>query len=138
MLNSEIVAVNEIAYYNDEVENILPDLKRYSPIANICLPSISGCEIVARTYQRAMCEPTCAVTELFLKRVELDEIIQGNEYVLVLKDNSVIWRKLRLTANEQEWRLVARNRDDFEDIIITKKNIAQAWRVIAKTAIMSS
>ena len=102
MLNSEIVAGNEIAYYNDEVENILPDLKRYSPIANICLPSISGCEIVARTYQRAMCEPTCAVTELFLKRVELDEIIQGNEYVLVLKDNSVIWRKLRLTANEQE------------------------------------
>ena len=85
-----------------------------------------------------MCEPTCAVTELFLKRVELDEIIQGNEYVLVLKDNSVIWRKLRLTANEQEWRLVARNRDDFEDIIITQKNIAQAWRVIAKTAIMSS
>ncbi|MBQ3234075.1 MAG: hypothetical protein IJA96_05680 [Alistipes sp.] len=138
MLNSEIVAGNEIAYYNDEVENILPDLKRYSPIANICLPSISGCEIVARTYQRAMCEPTCAVTELFLKRVELDEIIQGNEYVLVLKDNSVIWRKLRLTANEQEWRLVARNRDDFEDIIITQKNIAQAWRVIAKTAIMSS
>ena len=138
MLNSEIVAGNEIAYYNDEVENILPDLKRYSPIANICLPSISGCEIVARTYQRAMCEPTCAATELFLKKVDLDEIIQGNEYVLVLKNRSVIWRKMRLTSNKGVWRLVARNREEYEDILLEHKKIAQAWRVIAKTSIMSS
>ena len=85
-----------------------------------------------------MCEPTCAATELFLRKVELEEIIQGNEYVLVLKNRSVIGHKMRLTSNKGDWRLVARNREEYEDILLEHKKIAQAWRVIAKTSIMSS
>lgn len=138
MLKDDVVVDNEIAYYNEEVENILPELSQHKPVANVCLPSISGCDIIARSYSRAMSEPTCAVTELFLKRVEPDDIIQGNEYVLLLQDKSVTWRKVRLATNKDEWRLVARNRDDFDDILINHKSVAQAWRVIAKTAIMSS
>lgn len=138
MLKDEIAEGNYIAYYNDEVENILPQLRKFKPVANAYIPSVSGCDLVARSYARAMSAPTCAVTELFLKRADLDNIIQGNEYVLVLKDKSVIWRKMRLTRKKGEWRLVARNRDDFEDILLEHKNIDQAWRVIAKTAIMSS
>lgn len=138
MLKDDPVTGNEVAYYNEEVEDILQNIYSHKPVATICIPSISGCDIVARSFARSMSEPLCAVTELFLKRVEPKDIIQGNEYVLVLHDNSVIWRKVRLTDNSDEWRLVARNRDDFDDILINRKSVAQAWRVIAKTAIMSS
>ena len=138
MLKDEIAVGNEIPYYNEEVENVLVNRRSYKPVTRVYLPSVSGCDLVARTYQRAMCEPTCAATELFLKKVDLDEIIQGNEYVLVLKNRSVIWRKMRLTSNKGVWRLVARNREEYEDILLEHKKIAQAWRVIAKTSIMSS
>ena len=138
MLKSESVAGYEIPYYSEEMEKVLLNFNDYKPVANICAPSISGCDFIVRSYARAMCEPTCAVTELFLKRVDTEHIIQGNEYVFVLNNDSVIWRKARLTTNDKEWRLVARNRDDFDDIIIEQNMIVQAWRVIAKTSIMSS
>lgn len=138
MIKSETPSGHEIYYYDEEVENILVDLVHHKPIANICIPSISGCDIVARSFSRAMCEPTCAVTELFLKRVDLDQIVQGNEYVIVLVDDRVMWRKVRLANDDDHWRLVARNREDYDDIVVDHRSIAQAWRVIAKTAIMSS
>lgn len=138
MLKSESVAGYEIAYYNDEMESVLLDFNRYKPAANVLVPSISGCDIIVRSYARAMCEPTCAVTELFLKRVDTDQVIQGNEYVFVMHDKRVIWRKARLTTNDKEWRLVARNRDDFDDIVVERNMIAEAWRVLAKMSIMSS
>lgn len=138
MLKEELAVGNEIPYYNEEVEKVLVNRRSYKPVTHVYLPSVSGCDLVARTYERPMCEPTCAATELFLKKVDLDEIIQGNEYVLVLKNRSVIWRKMRLTSNKGVWRLVARNRDEYEDILLEHKKIAQAWRVIAKTSIMSS
>ena len=138
MLKDEIPVSYGIKYYNEEVEQLLVDINRYKHISDVAIPSINGCDIIARSYSRAMCEPTCAVTELFLKQVELDNIIQGNEYVVVLNDKSAIWRKMRISRNKQGWRLVARNRDDFKDIIIEHSDIVQAWRVIAKTSIMSS
>jgi hypothetical protein len=88
-----------------------------------------------------MSETISASHDLFLKRIDITEVIQGNEYVFWLdqpKDN-VLWRKLRLIANEDtKWRLVARNREQFADIIIDKSQVLQVWRVIARLTVLES
>ena len=64
--------------------------------------------------------------------------VQGNEYV-VITNKDVLWRKIRTVANDDtQWRLVARNREEYDDINIRKDDIKEAWRVIAKMAIMAS
>ncbi|MBR4045575.1 MAG: hypothetical protein IKK05_01585, partial [Alistipes sp.] len=64
-----------------------------------------------------------------------------NEYVLMLNrpTDNVIWRRVRWVAgNTNQWRLVARNREEFHDIFIDKSEVMQAWRVIARLTVLES
>ena len=82
--------------------------------------------------------PGNAATDLFLKLVKVEEMIQGNEYVLSL-ENRVLWRKIRnVKENPNQWRLVAVDREEFPDVIIDKSEIRSVWRVVARLAILVS
>ena len=92
----------------------------------------------ADAWSRVMTDALCAATELFLKREDVDDIVQGNEYVVATDAGEVLWRKMRYAQNKKNtWRLVSRNREDFPDILLSHRNIKAAWRVIAKTTIMT-
>ena len=88
-----------------------------------------------------MSDTISAAQDLYLKRVEVDEVVQGNEYVLILDrpTDNVVWRRVRwVSKNLNEWRLVARNRDEFKDEFVNRSEVMQAWRVIARLAILES
>ena len=138
MLKSEIQDNVLIPYYPMEAESYLPNFSQYDNKGHAHLPFACNCDIAIRSLSRAMAEPQCAATELFLKRVEVEDMVQGNEYV-VITNKDVLWRKIRTVANDDtQWRLVARNREEYDDINIRKDDIKEAWRVIAKMAIMAS
>jgi hypothetical protein len=137
MLKSQGTNGDSTPYYNGRMEDILPALDKHTPSGQIYTPYTNGCDLVARSMSRAMNETQCAATDLFLKRVDCDDIVQGNEYVLII-NKEVIWRKVRLASEENRFRLVARNREEWEDIFVERDRISQAWRVIARLAIMSS
>lgn len=138
MIKGETPVGRELPYYDEEIEGILGDLVHHTPSVHICMPSVGGCDIISRSVSRAMCETNCAVTELFLKRVDVDEVVLGNEYVLRFTDGKVLWRKVRWASDKKSWRLVARNREDYADMVIDPKTVEQAWRVIARMAILAS
>jgi hypothetical protein len=82
--------------------------------------------------------PGTATTDLFLKSIKVEEMVQGNEYLIVL-DDKVLWRKIRcVKAAPEQWRLVAYDRTEDPDVVINKSDIRHVWRVIARMAILVS
>jgi hypothetical protein len=94
--------------------------------------------MVVRSKCAAMNDPGTAATDLFLKGVEVSDMVQGNEYAMIVND-TVLWRKIRhVKGNTEQWRLVSRDRDEHPDIIINIADIKRAWRVITRLAILVS
>lgn len=138
MLRRKNDCCNEICCYNENVEELLADLGSVEPVGKAYIPGINGCDIAIRSRSRAMCDKQCAATQLFLKHLDsLDDVVQGNEYVLII-NGEVLWRKIRIARSEDKWRLVARNRKEFADIYVDRADVTDAWRVIARLAIMTS
>lgn len=139
MLRSEAKSGESLPFYCEEMEDILPNLEAYEPSDHLYMPYITGSEFVVRSFTRPMSDPMTAANDLFLKRLfSMDEVIQGNEHVLLIGDR-ILWRRVRhIKEDPTKWRLVSRNREDFPDIIIDVRDIRVAWRVIARIAILES
>ena len=141
MLKSDVINSEEIPFYIDEVEQVLPNLVAVEPSGYLTLPYKTNADIVVRSFSKPMSDTISAAQDLFLKRVDVDDVIQGNEYVLVLDrpTDSVFWRRVRWVRNDDcRWRLVARNRDDFQDIFVDRSEVKEAWRVIARLSVLES
>lgn len=141
MLKNETLEQEKLPFYIDEVEEILPGIGCIEPSGYLELPYKTNCDIVIRSFSRPMSDTISAAQDLFLKRTDIDGVVQGNEYVLMLNrpTDNVIWRRVRWVAgNANQWRLVARNREEFHDIFIDKSEVMQAWRVIARLTVLES
>ena len=102
------------------------------------LPFQCDCDMVVRSTSKAMVTPGTAATDLFLKRITVDEVVQGNEYVVAL-DDRVIWRKMRMSKEgAEQWRLVSLDKEFYPDVIINKSDVRAMWRVIARMTILVS
>lgn len=111
------------------------------PSGTLQLPYKTNCDIVMRSFSKSMSDTISAAQDLFLKRIDVGDVVQGNEYVLITNNitQNVLWRRVRCVAgDETKWRLVARNRDEFPDIFINKSEIREAWRVIARLTVLES
>ena len=138
MLTSTPAQHEPLPYYNMDITDIMPVIDTIDKFGDVVLPYITESHIVVRSSSRAMNETLSAATDLILREVEVDDVIQGNEYVLICGDR-VVWRRVRYVArNNSKWRLVARNRDEYADIFIDRKEVTRAWRVVARIAILES
>jgi hypothetical protein len=141
MLKSEVIRPEEIPFYIEEVEEVLLNIESVKPSGYLTLPYKTNCDIVVRSFSKPMSDTISAAQDLFLKRVDIDSVVQGNEYVLMLNHptDNVIWRRVRwVSKNSNRWRLVARNREEFPDLFIDRSEVMQAWRVISRLTILES
>lgn len=141
MLKSECIDPVELPYYLDQAEDILPNIDNLEPNGHLTVPYRMNCDLVVRSFSKPMSDTVSAAQDLFLKRVSVDEVVQGNEYVLVLSNpnNRVIWRRVRWVAKDvNRWRLVSGNRDEYKDEYINRNDVKVAWRVIARLAVLES
>lgn len=139
MLKSEPLTGESLPFFRDEMEDVLPHLERYKPAGYIHMPYVTGAGLMVRTFTRSMSDPMTAANDLLLKRLlNTDEVVQGNEHVMLVGDE-IIWRRVRyVKGDSQKWRLVARNREEFPDIVIDASEVKAVWRVIARLAILES
>lgn len=123
-------------FFEGDIRAILRSYNDVPPNGTYQLPYDCDSDIVIRTVSKAMVIPGTAATDLFLKQSKADEIVQGNEYV-ICTDKHVLWRKVRsVKDNPDVWRLVALDRVAYPDTFINKSDIRDAWRVIARLAIL--
>lgn len=125
-------------FFEGDIRCILQSHNDITPNGTYQLPYECDCDIIIRTTAKAMVMPGTAATDLFLKQSKVDEIVQGNEYV-ICTDKQVLWRKFRsVKSNPDVWRLVAYDRMTYPDIIVNKADIRDAWRVITRMTILVS
>lgn len=136
MLLSDDDRGEQIPYYADDLECVLSDIAAVSPSHYVYMPTVNGCDLAVRSSSRAMCEASWAAMDVFLKKIEPSQIIPGGEYALVTQ-NCVTLRKVRATADADTVRLVARNREEYDDMTIGRGEIIDAWRVVAKFVIIN-
>lgn len=138
MFKSDTVERNTVPFYKEEAEITLLNINGYTPNSDYSVPFQTGAELVLRSHSLAMSDALSVAHDLFLRSCTVEEIIQGNEYVIIVGDE-VIWRRVRLVARDNDkLRLVAQNREDFPDIFVNRSDIKKAWRVIARLAILES
>ena len=129
-----------VPFYEGDIEQVLhPDIDaKVKMLGRYHLPFHCDCDVVVRSLTQAMIVPGTAASDLFIKRVSAEEIVQGNEYVIAFEDR-VVWRKIRhVKGNPEQWRLVALDRSEHPDIVVEKSAIRAVWRVIARLAILVS
>lgn len=139
MLRSEPVACEKLPFYRCEMEGILAEIDNYPSDGEMNVPYSTGSDYVVRSFSKAMSDTVTAANDLFLKRVDkIEDVVQGNEYVLQVS-NKILWRRVRFVKdNPRRWRLVSDNRTDFPDIYVNVEDVVRAWRVMARVAILES
>lgn len=141
MLKENVVYPEQVPFYLNEAEDVLHNIENIEPSAHYTVPYRMDCDLVIRSFSKPMSDTISVAQDLFLKRVDIEDVVQGNEYVLILNnsEHKVLWRRVRwMPRDASHWRLVARNREDFKDIIINRSDVKAAWRVIARMSILES
>ena len=127
-----------IPFYEQGITQLINKGDKRLKLGKYQLPYFCDCDAVVRVKAHSMVLPGTAVTDLFVKSIKVEEMVQGNEYLIVL-DNEVLWRKIRhVKSAPEQWRLVAYDRVEAPDIFVNKSDIRQVWRVIARMAILVS
>ena len=138
MLINNSTKMSVVPFYEKGVEHLLNYCNNNVQLPNYHLPFSCDCDAVVRVLSRSMVAPGTAATDLFIKSVTTADMIQGNEYLIVLSGET-LWRKIRHVKNEPDkWRLVAYDREESPDVIINVRDIRRVWRVIARMSILVS
>lgn len=128
-----------VSFYENDINEVLGANKiTVTPLGKLRLPYDCDCDMVVRSLTKSMLMPGTAAVDLFLKQSCVEDMVQGNEYVIVT-DREVIWRKIRNVKDcPDQWRLVAINREEYPDVTINKSDIKATWRVISRMSILVS
>ena len=135
MLTSQIRSGNNIPYYEEDIETLVPVIDEKEPSGFIDLPIFGGCDIIAQSQASEMTSNQNITTQLFLRHVEPTEVQQGCEYVFLLH-KQVLWRKVSAVEG-YDITLSTHNPEIVDDTTIDVTDIIHAWLVVAKMDILS-
>lgn len=126
----------QIPYYEVDVERGIANLDQLEPKGNMVIPPIGECDLAMIYTGRAMGNCMLPGTRVLLKAVDRDAIIPGEEYVIVTR-KIVTLRIVRSTDEEGKIRLVAGDRDNYDDILLDVNDIVSIYKVKGKLIINS-
>lgn len=100
----------------------------FDPAYYVSFPVFEECDFAAITMSDAMEPEIPRGTMLFFQEVEPYKAVPGELYMVISRSFSGI-RYLRYNAKSNDIRLVARNKADYDAVIITKNEIGRLYRV---------
>ena len=125
----------QIPCYDVDVEREIAGVVRLSADGYLVAPPAGECDLAMVYAGRAMGSLVPPGTVVLLKAVEREAIIPGEEYVVICR-KIVTWRIVR-SAAKGKYRLVAGNREDFDDIVVDADELVAVYKVKG-TAIVNS
>ena len=126
----------QIPYYDVDVERHIADVGRLKAESYLVAAPAGDCDLAMIYAGRAMGALVPPGTVVLLKAVDRDAIIPGEEYVVVCR-KIVTLRIVRAADAEEKSRLVAGNRDDFDDIVVNASDIVSVYKVKGKLIVNS-
>lgn len=124
----------QIPFYNVDVEQGIANVQHLRSESDVVMPQMGDCDLAMVYSGRAM---GCAVppgTVIFLKNIDRDEIIPGEEYVIISR-KIVTLRIVRAADGGERLRLVAGDSKNYDDIILNVNDIRGVYKVKGKLII---
>ncbi|HIW66207.1 MAG TPA: S24 family peptidase [Candidatus Alistipes intestinipullorum] len=121
----------QIPYYHVEVERGIVDHETLVPDGYLVVPPVGDCDFAMCYTGHAMGPSIPSGTVLLLKAVDRDAIIPGSEYVIVGR-KIVTLRTVRTSPENERVRLVAGDRENYDDIVLNVNDIVAVYMVKGK------
>lgn len=134
MLSEERSRGALIPYYPVDVEQGITCREHLTPQGELIVPQAGACDLAMQYNGQAMgsCMPAGAI--VLLKAVDKESIIPGGEYVIV-SQKIVTLRIVRAAEQSGQLRLVAGDRDKFDDMLLNVSDIISVYKVKGKLII---
>ena len=126
----------QIPFYDVDVEQQIVGVAHLTADSYLVAAPVGECDLAMVYTGRAMGLLVPPGTVVLLKAVEREAIIPGEEYVVVCR-KIVTLRVVRAAETEGKYRLVAGNRDDFDDIVVDAGDIVSIYKVKGKLIVNS-
>ena len=120
-----------IPYYDLDVEQSIGRLEHPDAAGGFILPQLGRCDLAMNYMGRAMGSVVPSGSVVLLRAIDRDEIIPGQEYVIVSR-KIVTLRIVRAAEEAGKLRLVAGDRENYDDIVMNISDIQKAYKVQAK------
>lgn len=124
----------QIPFYNTDVELGVAEGKHQEAESYLMIPQVQECDMAMCYMGRAMGALLPPGSIVLLKSVDRDAIIPGGEYVIVSR-KIVTLRIVRLTDEGDKVRLVAGDRDNYDDMVLNISDISALYKVKGKLII---
>lgn len=124
----------QIPYYNVDVEQGIAHLPHLEPESDFMMPQVGACDLAMLYTGRAMGQTIPPGTIVFLKNIDRDEIIPGEEYVIISR-KIVTLRIVRTAESGKRLRLVAGDKENYDDITLNVSDIMAVYKVKGKLII---
>lgn len=136
MFGEERLRGVQIPFYNIDVEEGISRLQHLEAESYFVLPLLGACDLAMPYTGRAMGDVLPSGTVVLLQVVDREAIIPGGEYVIVCR-KIVTLRIVRATDQSDRLRLMAGDRDHYDDIMLNISDIISVYRVKGKLIVNS-
>lgn len=134
MFTDRLTRGPQIPYYQVDPEQSIRQIDELEPECNVILPMVGDCDCAMCYTGRAMGSVVPPGTVVLLKAVDMDEIIPGGEYVVVSR-KFVTLRIVRVVEGEEKLRLVAGDRENYDDMLLNVSDVIAVYKVKGKLII---
>ena len=124
----------KIPFYPVDPEFEITRMEELKVDSLLMLPIADDCDFAMRYNGRAMGNVVPSGSIVLLKNIALDAIIPGGEYVIV-SQKIVTLRIVRAVDGAEKFRLVAGDRENYDDIILNTSDISAVYKVTARIII---
>jgi hypothetical protein len=128
MFTDHTATQNAIPFYDVDIEKYIASPARYSARNYISLPAIDDAEFAALYTGRAMGEAIPVGSIVLVKRVEVEHLIPGGDYVVV-GDRLTMLRRVRREADSKTLRLMPVDEANFDEIRIAGTGVKELYLV---------
>jgi len=136
MFSEKKLTGKQVPYYNVDVEHAVARFEEIEADDMMIVPQLGDCDLAMRYTGRAMGDVVPPGTVVLLKEIDKDAIIPGEEYVIVSR-KIVTLRIVRVADEPDKLRLVAGDREKYDDIVLDISDIGVVYKVKGKLIINS-
>ncbi len=125
---------SQIPFYDSDLELTIREYEDREADCRLAIPDIIDCDLAMRYMGQAMGSYLPAGSVVFLKKLDLNTIIPGREYVIVGR-KIITLRTVRTADSPKQLRLVAADSEHFDEMSIAKNEIEAVFAVQGKLII---
>ncbi|MDR2890117.1 MAG: hypothetical protein LBV18_00675 [Alistipes sp.] len=130
MFLAEGAGPRPVPFYNADVERFVAAPGRFRSSGSVLLPGVDDADFAALYNGRAMGWAVPAGSTVLVRRVAVENLIPGGDYVVVVADGAMM-RRVRREAGSDQLRLLAVDADNFDEIRVNAASVRELYLVLA-------